>query len=98
MASSPLSKMPKPQMPPHSSGTPSSEGKAMGRGSMPSAREALLLTAAEAFQQKLILAVPLQNSAISSPATMEGSAVRTPSLTRSTSSWRPLMFSSLSAV
>ena len=72
-ASSLLSKIPKPQMPPCRLGTPSGAGKAIGKTSKLSA--SALLTSWVAFQQKAIWKVPLTKFWISSLATIAGSKV-----------------------
>ena len=77
LASSPLSKMPKPQMPPHSFGSPLSVGNAMGKISSPlmvwPAAAVSAFSCCAMFQQKAICRVPLRNRVISSPPLMEGS-------------------------
>ena len=75
--SSPLSNTPKPQMPPHSAGSPDSVGNAMNRMSSPLlVVPAALLSALVCwamFQQKAICRVPLRKRVISSPPLMEAS-------------------------
>ena len=99
LASSPLSKMPKPQMPPHSFGSPLSVGKAMGKISSPSlvrpASLLSLLACCAMFQQKAICRVPLRNRVISSPPAMEASKLMPLVSCRV---WMALMFSAESAV
>ena len=99
LASSPLSKMPKPQIPPHSFGSPLSVGKAMGKISSPLlVRPASLLSefsCCAMFQQNAICNVPLRNRVISSPPLMEASKL-TPFA--SYRAWMALMFSGESAV
>ena len=97
--SSPLLKMPKPQIPPCRAGLPLSEGKPMNRISSP-----LLVVPAgplseffcwAMFQQKAICRVPLRNRVISSPPLMEASKLM-PSCAFRVS--RALIFSAESAV
>ena len=73
LLASPLSKMPKPQMPPWRTGSPDSVGKAMGKISNSAVRPWVSLWAAPTFQQVAMARVPLQNRLISSPPTMPGS-------------------------
>ena len=89
---SPLSKTPKPQIPPCNLGVPS-EGNAIGKMSKVTA-SALAFSCAT-FQQNAIAKVPLQNRAISSPPTMEGSKLIPFILFNSS---RALTFSALFAV
>ena len=98
-ASSPLSKIPKPQMPPQSFGSPLAVGNAIGMISSPSlVRPASLLSlfsCCAMFQQKAICKVPLRNRVISSPPAMEASKLM-PSVSYRV--WMALMFSAESAV
>ena len=92
-ASSPLLKIPNPQIPPQSSGSPLSVGNAIGRTSKPIV--SALFFSWDTFQQNAIASVPLQNRLISSPPAIDASKLMPSMLFKSSSA---LMFSSLLAV